>query len=1168
MPNSDTESREILRKLADNGFSQGNFLRFLKTQYAEAFVPEKEKIQFPVSEIDKRFSTGEILGIINLDQDCALSVVSVKQRGVKLGVRSSRKAQFDLAKKMLQFFGENPPRNSVLLRTSIVPGGLFIFYDEDGNFRLSLVTVSIQAGEKKREYSSFRRQSFFVEKGGNARTFVDRLSASPATHDGETGWTLEAFKDAFSVSALTKEFYQELFAWFEWARSPEAGVTFPNLVSNPNDDRDSLEIKIIRLITRIMFVWFIRKKDLVPAKLFDKDELKKILKNFSPESKKSGDYYNAILQNLFFATLNRSREDESGAPRGFAERKGNTDVKTLYRYEELFGISKKEVIKLFDDVPFLNGGLFECLDKTKTLNGVEQAFYYDGFSRNADRSAKNKHYKKRAFIPNALFFERERGLFEIFSRYNFTVDENSPTDADVSLDAEMLGRVFENLLACVNPETNEQARKSSGSFYTPREIVEYMVDESLLAYIGKTCGKREMKMLREILEEKNNLTEISTHDTHFVENVTTALKSVKILDPACGSGAFPMGCLSRIIDILEKLGKLDATKPTAVYREKLHIIEKCIFGIDKQSIAVQISKLRFFISLICESQKDESKPNFGIPTLPNLETKFVAADSLLQMKKVEQHNLFEDPEIEPTTKELIGVREAHFSAPTATKKSNLRKKDEELRSKLARLLKRNDYFAPDDAKQLARWNPYDQNTEADFFDPEWMFGVRDGFDIVIGNPPYIRLQRDSGKLADLYDKCGYKTFDRNGDIYCLFYERGHQLLKQGGHLCFITSNKWMRAGYGERTRQFFAQETDPQLLIDFADVKIFESATVDTNILLFSKAPNRHHTLCAVAGAAMPPSPNAGGATPSSPTSEDETTGVSPTNNPQQPNGGEGAAAPALTIGDVGVAAPVRCAFASSDSWVILSPIEQRIKRKIEAVGTPLKDWDIQIYRGVLTGCNEAFIISTEKRDEILSRCQSEEERARTAELIRPILRGRDIKRYGYNWANLWLINTHNGIKGKLERIHIEDYPAVKAHLDQYWNKISTRADKGDTPYNLRNCAYMEDFSKPKIVYPETTQGAYFAYDNDSMFLDKTCFMLISEDAVYLQATLSSRLFEFAYKNIFSSVELGEHGYQYNKHALIKLPVCKKHNNVSQYNDAYFYALYKISPEEIAFIEK
>ena len=186
------------------------------------------------------------------------------------------------------------------------------------------------------------------------------------------------------------------------------------------------------------------------------------------------------------------------------------------------------------------------------------------------------------------------------------------------------------------------------------------------------------------------------------------------------------------------------------------------------------------------------------------------------------------------------------------------------------------------------------------------------------------------------------------------------------------------------------------------------------------------------------------------------------------------------------------CDFPDSDAWVVLSPIEQSIKRKIEAVGTPLKDWDIQINYGIKTGYNEAFIIDKTKRDEILANCQTEDERIRTAELIRPILRGRDIKRYGYDWAGLYLINTHNGIKGKLERIHIEDYPAVKAHLDQYWDKISTRADMGDTPYNLRNCAYLEDFDKPKIVYQELCRkGSSFAYDNTNLMVGNTAYLLV-----------------------------------------------------------------------------
>ena len=432
---------------------------------------------------------------------------------------------------------------------------------------------------------------------------------------------------------------------------------------------------------------------------------------------------------------------------------------------------------------------------------------------------------------------------------------------------------------------------------------------------------------------------------------------------------------------------------------------------------------------------------------------------------------------------MIEVRHEHFSAKTANRKSTLREKDKVLREKLARLLADDKDFAPEDAIQLAAWNPYDQNTVAEFFDPAWMFGVSDGFDIVIGNPPYIQLQNNGGELAKLYEPCDYKTFAKTGDIYCLFYERGWQLLKPKGHLCYITSNKWMRAGYGEKTRGFFAKNTNPQLLIDFAGVKIFESATVDTNILLFSKEDNEHKTLCAVT-------------------------------NKQNKDGVKNLSVFVQHSGAV-------CDFSSSDSWVILSPIEQSIKRKIEAVGTPLKDWDIQINYGIKTGYNDAFIIDTEKREAILANCQTEEERKRTAELIRPILRGRDIRRYGYKWAELWIINIHNGIKGKLPRIKIEDYPAIKAHLDLYWDKISKRTDKGDTPYNLRNCAYMEDFNKPKIVYPNMTKYMPFVYDDNAYCTNQKCFIITGQAIAYLTAFFNSSLFKFCFRDSFPELQGG-----------------------------------------------
>ena len=863
---------------------------------------------------------------------------------------------------------------------------MFCYRKNESILRFSYVSETWgfnKQGEYEKISTDTKRYTYLLGEGRGCRTAIEQFGILKNSKQ-----SLSDITAAFSVEALTKQFYKDLFEWYQWAVDDSSNVTFPNSTAIEDDDRDDIEKKIIRMITRIMFVWFIKQKELVPNRIFDIEYLSTILKDFDPYSTTEGCYYNAILQNLFFGTLNRAIKDDDGNTRKFATSK-NRDVKTLYRYAELFTISEQDVINLFSEVPFLNGGLFECLDKTRYIDGVEQCYNFDGFSRNDGRFADGR-FKHRAVVPNNLFFEPEKGLISILSRYNFTIEENSPEEQQVALDPELLGKVFENLLGAYNPETKETARNQSGSFYTPREIVNYMVDESLIAYLGDNA------FVRSLFRTDFSFDKTKSDD---YQKIAEKLKAVKVLDPACGSGAFPMGLLNRMIDILERI-----SPDESVYDLKLSVIEKCLYGSDIQSIAAQITKLRFFISLICDCEKDASKPNFGIPTLPNLETKFVSANSLIaKKKKPAQGNLFENPEIEPTKNELAEIRHKHFSAKSASTKHRLREKDQVLREKLAKLLSDDDNFAPEDAKQLAAWNPYDQNAVSPFFDPEWMFGVADGFDIVIGNPPYIQLQNNGGELAKLYENCNYLTFARTGDIYCLFYERGWQLLKKNGHLCYITSNKWMRAGYGEKTREFFANKTNPMLLIDFAGVKIFESATVDTNILLFSKSSNQHETVCAVTNKQ----------------NKDSVKNLS--DFVQQQNS--------------------ICDFNSSDSWVILSPIEQSIKRKIEAVGTPLKDWDIQINYGIKTGFNDAFIISTEKRNEILANCRDAEERKRTEELIRPILRGRDIKRYGYVDNGLYLINTHNGVRGRIPRIKIEDYPAVKAHLDQYWDRIATRAD-------------------------------------------------------------------------------------------------------------------------------
>ena len=1016
---------------------------------------------------------------------------------------------------------------------------MFCYRKNESILRFSYVSETWgfnKQGEYEKISTDTKRYTYLLGEGRGCHTAIKQFGKLKESKQALTDIT-----EAFSVETLTKQFYKDLFEWYQWAIDDSTQVTFPNNITTEDDDRDDVEKKVIRMITRIMFVWFIKQKELVPNRIFDIEYLSTILKEFDPYSTTVGNYYNAILQNLFFATLNCAIEDEKGNTRKFAT-STKRDVKTLYRYAEMFSISEQEIVNLFSEVPFLNGGLFECLDKTRYIDGVEQCYNFDGFSRNDARFADGR-YKHRAVVPNILFFEPEKGLLSILSRYNFTIEENSPEEQQVALDPELLGKVFENLLGAYNPETKETARNQSGSFYTPREIVNYMVDESLIAYLGNNDFVRSLFSY--------DFTFDKAKSNEYLK-IADKLKAVKILDPACGSGAFPMGLLNRMIDILERISPNED-----IYELKLSVIENCLYGSDIQSIAAQITKLRFFISLICNCEKDASKPNFGIPTLPNLETNFVSANSLIAKKKEDrQLNLFKSEEIESIKKELHQIRHLHFSAKSTSTKHRLREKDLDLRKKLIELLSDENNFASDDAKQLAEWNPYDQNAVSPFFDPEWMFGVNNGFDIVIGNPPYIQLQNNGGELAKLYEGCGYSTFDRKGDIYCLFYERGWQLLKKDGHLCYITSNKWMRAGYGEKTRDFFANKTNPLLLIDFAGVKIFESATVDTNILLFSRSNNQHKTTCAI------------------------------TNKQNKDS--------VKNLSDFVQQQDIICDFSTSDSWVILSPIEQSIKRKIEAVGTPLKDWDINIYRGVLTGCNEAFIIDTAKRDEIISNCQTEDERKRTAELIRPILRGRDIKRYGYEWAELWLIATFPS-----RHYNIDEYPAIKQYLLSFGierleqtgkthivngEKVKARKRTSNKWFETQDSiSYWEDFSKPKIIWKIIGSRLAFAIDNNGIMLNNACYLLTGNHLAHILGFLNSSPLIW-YSEITNMNKTGVGDAQVGAQNIILFPIPSTINeevveiveqllstpansNLKRILSERIYAIYGLDIEEISYLE-
>ncbi|HHT9147183.1 MAG TPA: Eco57I restriction-modification methylase domain-containing protein, partial [Candidatus Wunengus sp. YC61] len=658
-----------------------------------------------------------------------------------------------------------------------------------------------------------------------------------------------AWQKTLDTRELNKRFFKELANWYFWATQK---VEFPDDAEKKQEVRNATSV--IRLITRLIFVWFLKEKGLVPDELFDEKQLKKLLKY--TDNKKST-YYKAILQNLFFATLNTEMGNRRFRIKNDSGRDGHYFIHNVFRYETEFVKPKETLEQYFAPIPFLNGGLFECLDKELDDKGKLKRIRIDGFSDRVENVLE---------VPDELFFnekgvdvnlseiygspkrskEKVRGLIDILNSYKFTVTENTPIEEEIALDPELLGKVFENLLANYNPETQTTARKQTGSFNTPRDIVNYMVDESLLAYLKQKLEEAGYKdtepRLRELLSYSENPNPFNAKETAVL---IKAIDSCKILDPACGSGAFPMGILHKMVYILHKLDpnnahwkqrqldkvdklieEAEGISDTRVrekviedlhdtrrdieeafdnneldYGRKLYLIENCIYGVDIQPIAVQIAKLRFFISLIVDQKVNPNRDNLGIRPLPNLETKFVAANTLIGLEK-EQANLFTNPNIEKKKAELKKVRHDYFEARTPKRKENCRIKDKQMRDELAELLIQNHDFQPATAKKIAAWDPYDQNASSPFFDPEWMFGIKGGFDVVIGNPPYVQIQNFSGMQQQQKDweKQKYETYAKTGDVYCLFYERGYRLLKDGGVLAFITSNKWMRANYGRVMR--------------------------------------------------------------------------------------------------------------------------------------------------------------------------------------------------------------------------------------------------------------------------------------------------------------------------------------------------------------------------------
>ncbi len=923
------------------------------------------------------------------------------------------------------------------------------------------------------------RDILFELSLGECATWMN-ANKQPENFDG----LLAAWLARLDTEELNKKFYRELFAWFEWAVAEGKFPTDKNRIVDPEEH-------VIRLITRLLFVWFIKEKGLVADGLFNETQVAQLLKDYAQNTGDS--YYRAVLQNLFFATLNTEIEK-----RGFSEG-GNPRHRnfSLYRYKDQIR-NPDELLELFEKTPFINGGLFDCLDSEEATR--DGGYRIDCFS--------DVHYDKLS-IPNRLFFDENRGLIPLLNHYKFTIEENTPIEQDVALDPELLGRVFENLLAAYNPETGETVRKQTGSYYTPRPIVDYMVDEALVATLAGQVRPTEsnadlwedqLRYLFDYAQVGDDAKEWFDEDE--TNAIVQTISELKILDPAVGSGAFPMGMLHKLTLALRRLDPNNTRweqlqKERAIQRaadafdtkdrqtrddelteisrifenysgdfgRKLYLIQNSIFGVDIQSVACQIAKLRFFISLAIEQEPDRDADNFGIKPLPNLETRFIAANTLIGL---EDERTLTSPKAKALERELGENRERHFHATTRLQKLTCKRADRKLRRALATELK--DIGMPaDDAEKIAHWDPYDQNASADWFDSEWMFGIRDGFDVVIGNPPYIQLQQDGGRLGRLYEPCNFDSFIRTGDIYCLFYEKANQLSRKDGHVCFITSNKWMRAAYGKKLRDYFIRHTQLIQLLDMGE-DVFD-ATVNTNILLLQNtAPN----VCLTFTAATIRS------------DFDTHTGNV-----------------AQYLADNGVAMELPL---QGEPWTILSPIERALKRKIEEVGKPLKDWDIDIYYGIKTGCNEAFVVDREARDRLIA------EHPSSAEVLKPFLRGRDVNRWQMNYQDLWLVFIRRGAD-------IDNYPAIKKHLSQYRRQLEPRPE--DWPVNKPwpgrkagpykwyeiqdNIAYWQEFEQSQIVWGNLAQYPKFAFADAGFYLSAPATMMVS-DSKYLLGILNSRI--------------------------------------------------------------
>ncbi len=844
--------------------------------------------------------------------------------------------------------------------------------------------------------------------------------------------------------------------------------------------------------------------------------------------------------------------------------------------------------KILEKIPYLNSSLFDKTPlelrgyKIRSLNNEPLEIYPKSVIK------KHEEYQKQKDLPLLEY------LFAFLRVYDFTttpkdIKDNQNNSESRLINPSVLGLVFEKLNGY-----------KEGSFYTPSFITSYMCKESITPIVLDKFNQTYNIECENLTELKNYFKNSYKEDKR--KEYLNTLLTLRICDPAVGSGHFLVSALNEMVLIAYELGLITSlhrydlklendeiiihtpedkifnyTIPLKendphhhiqkeLFELKKSIIENCLFGVDINPNSCEITKLRLWIELLKYSYYifEKGKNTNTLETLPNIDINIKCANSLISRfnlnddlkkipnikKKIQEYKdlvaQYKDPNsLYPLNKaDLINKIQDLKNTFSLTLKDP--KTKAELEKAIEKHIKKYNFFALDDKSLLDGLNYFIPNLfgtlklspkeEEEAFASygriralrkklddalsgreyqnafEWRFefpevlddeGDFSGFDCIIGNPPYIR-QEQIKDLKPLLQKQYKDFYNSTADIYTYFFALSYHLLKEKGFNAFITSNKYARAKYGAKLREWLLKKTTLVSYMELNALKVFESATVDTSIIHFIKQ---------------------------TPLKESEFKYYEPTPDDKD----DLKSTPHLLMKQNAL---------STESFIFANATLLDLRDKIESIGTPLKDWDIQIYRGILTGANEAFIIPTEKRDAILNACKTQEERERTERLIKPILRGKDIKRYSYEWADLWVINTHNGYTSfshKIPPIDIEQYPATKAHLDAHYDTIATRCDQGDTPYHLRNCAYLEDFEKEKIVYPETSQGAYFIYENSGIFLEKTAFMIVSDayNLKLLTALLNSKLITFCFKNFCGGCILGKSGYQYNKHALEKIPIPK-----------------------------